>query len=281
LILNECGMIKYLVKIFLGMGLLYVVAGCRSTKKLQTAINKRDTNMVISQGSANPDSLKGAINILQSLEKNKIQFTTLSAKIKVQYEDKNGKQPDFNAFIRLRKDSVLWISISATFLGIEAFRILMTKDSIVIINKLDKRVEYHPFSYVTDIAKIPLNFSTLQDLIIGNPIYVGDSIVAFRQTENHILIGTVGKFFKNLLTVSEDYNLIERSKLDDIDIGQNRTADLTYSEYEKNNGVSFATYREITVAEKTKVDISLLFKQYEFNKELSYPFSVPRNYKTK
>ena len=132
-----------------------------------------------------------------------------------------------------------------------------------------------------DIAQIPLNFSTLQDLIVGNPIYVGDSIVAFRQTENHILIGTVGKFFKNLLTVSDDNELIERSKLDDIDISQNRTADLTYSEYEKNNGVSFATYREITVAEKTKVDVSLSFKQYEFNKELSFPFSIPKNYKTK
>ena len=237
--------------------------------------------MVVNTSVTNADSLKGASNVLKSLEKNRINFTTFSAKIKVQYEDKNGKQPDFNAFIRLYKDSVLWISINATFLSIEAFRILITKDTIIIINKLNKKVEYHPFSYVEDIAQIPLNFSTLQDLIVGNPIYVGDSIVAFRQTENHILVGTVGKFFKNLLTVSDDNNLIERSKLDDIDIGQNRTADLTYSEYEKNNGVSFATYREITVAEKTKVDISLSFKQYEFNKELSFPFNIPRNYKTK
>jgi Domain of unknown function (DUF4292) len=274
-------MIKYLVKIVLGILLLYIAAGCRSTKKLQTAINKRDTNVVISPGVITPDSLKGAANILKSLEKNRINFNTFSAKIKVQYEDKNGKQPDFNAFVRLYKDSVLWVSISATFLSIEAFRILITKDTIIIVNKLNKKVEYHSFSYVGDIAQIPLNFSTLQDLIIGNPIYVGDSIVAFRQTENHILIGTIGKLFKNLLTVSDDTDLIERSKLDDIDIGQNRTADLTYGNYEKHNDVFFATYREITVAEKTKVDVSLLFKQYEFNKELSFPFNIPRNYKTK
>jgi hypothetical protein len=274
-------MLKYLVKIVLGIALLYTAAACRSTKKLQTAINKRDTNLVISPGVPSPDSLKGAADILKSIEDNRIKFTTFSAKIKVEYEDKNGKQPDFNAFVRLYKDSVLWISISATFLSIEAFRILITKDTIIILNKLKKKVEYHSFSYVKDIAQIPLNFSTLQDLIIGNPIYVGDSIVAFRQTENHILIGTVGKFFKNLLTVLDDNNVIERSKLDDIDISQNRTADLTYGEYDKNTGVSFATYREITIAEKTKVDISLLFKQYEFNKELSFPFNIPRNYKTK
>ncbi|MEP6927220.1 MAG: DUF4292 domain-containing protein [Ginsengibacter sp.] len=274
-------MIKYLIKIVFGILLLYVAVGCRSTKKLQTAINRKDTQVLITKGVINPDSLKGAINILKSLEKNRINFTTFSAKIKVQYEDNKGKQPDFNAFVRLYKDSVLWVSINATFLSIEAFKILITRDTIIIINKLDKKVEYHSFNYIEEIAHIPLNFSTLQDIIIGNPVYTGDSVVAYRQTENRLLIGTVGKFFKNLLTVSADNNLIERSKLDDIDIGQNRTADLTYGEYEKNNGVSFATYREITVAEKTKVDVTLLFKQYEFNKELSFPFKVPGNYKTK
>ena len=121
----------------------------------------------------------------------------------------------------------------------------------------------------------------MQDIIIGNPVYTGDSVVSYRQTENRILIGTMGKLFKNLLTISADNNLIERSKLDDIDISQNRTADITYADYERNNGISFSTDRDITVAEKTKVDINLQFKQYEFNKELSFPFSIPRNYKTK
>ncbi len=272
---------KYLIKFFFAIIILYVGAGCRSTKKLQTAINKKDTQLVVSQLAINPDSLKGAANILNLLGKNKINFRTFSAKIKVDYEDKNGKQPDFNAFVRLYKDSVLWVSINATFLSIEAFKILITRDSIIIVNKLDKIVEYHRFSYIEEIAKIPLNFSTLQDIIIGNPVYTGDSIVSYRQTANHILLGTTGALFKNLLTISADNNLIERSKLDDINIGQNRTADLTYADYEKNNGVAFATYREITVAEKTKVDINLQFKQYEFNKELSFPFSIPRNYKTK
>ena len=274
-------MVKYLIAIVMGIVLLYSVNGCRSAKKLQTAVNRKDTQVVTTSGAAINDSLQLASGILKSLDKNRINFTTFSAKIKVQYEDKNGKQPDFNAFVRLYKDSVLWISINATFLSIEAFRILITKDSVIILNKLTKQVEYHPFKYIENIASIPLNFSVLQDIVIGNPIYTGDSIVAFRQTENHFLIGTVGQFFKNLVTISADNNLIERSKLDDIDIGQNRTADLSYGDYEKNGDFYFATYREITIAEKTKVDISLSYKQYEFNKELSFPFSVPRNYKTK
>ncbi|MDQ6843754.1 MAG: DUF4292 domain-containing protein [Bacteroidota bacterium] len=274
-------MIRQLFIIFFGAILLHAASGCRSTKKLQTAVNKKDTLLTVNTATAKNDSIKGAADYLNALQKNRINFTTFTSKIKVQYEDTKGKQPDFNAFVRLYSDSVLWVSISATFLGIEAFKILITKDSIIILNKLDKQVEYHPFSYIEQITHIPLNFSTMQDLLIGNPIYVGDSIVNYRQTENHILIATAGKFFKNLITISADNKLIERSKLDDIDLSQNRTADLTYGDYEKNNDIFFSTYREITVAEKTKVDINLLFKQYEFNKELSFPFIIPRNYKTK
>lgn len=272
---------KYLITIVSGILLIYTISSCRSAKKLQTAVNKKDTQLVIKTQPVNNDSLKGASDILKLLKQNRINFTTFSAKIKVQYEDYKGNQPDFNAFVRLYKDSVLWISINATFLSIEAFRILITKDTVIILNKLNKQVEHHSFNYIEDIAHIPLNFATLQDIIIGNPVYVGDSIVSYRQTENHILLGTASALFKNLLTISADNNLLERSKLDDIDVGQNRTADLSYGEYEKNNGFYFATYREITVAEKTKVDISLNFKQYDFNKELSFPFSIPRNYKTK
>jgi hypothetical protein len=158
---------------------------------------------------------------------------------------------------------------------------LITKNKVIILNKLQKQVEEHPFSFIEDIAKIPLDFSTLQDIIVGNPIYVGDKVIGYKQTENRILLSTVGKYFKNLLTLSSTNNLVERSKLDDLDISLNRTGDLTYNDYENKSGFNFATKREITVAEKTKVDIKLDFKQYDFNTELSYPFSVPKNYKTK
>ena len=253
---------------------------CHSTKKFKTAITKKDTT-VISTVSNLGDSAKLLKQIRSNIGKNHIDFKTFSAKIKVQYEDGNGKQPDVNAFLRMYKDSVIWMSINATFLNIEAFRMMITKDSIFIINKLDKLKSMHSLSYIEDVAHIPLDLRTLQELIIGNPIYVGDSIVSYKKTENRILVSTVGKLFKNLITLAADNNLILRSKLDDLDVSQNRTADLTYGEYASLGNNFFPTYREITVAEKTKVDIILVFKQYDFNKELSFPFSLPKNYKVK
>ncbi|MEO8823311.1 MAG: DUF4292 domain-containing protein [Ginsengibacter sp.] len=269
--------------IFIGIVFLFTALGCNSTKSLQTAISKKDTSVikdpVIFKDSSSEKS--AAEEALLALNKNKIDFQTFSAKAKIQYEDHNGKQPDFNAFLRLKKDSVIWVSISATFLGIEAFRIYITPDTLIMLNKLDKTVERHPFGYLESFAHIPMDFSLLQKILIGNPVYVGDSIVSYRQTENNILIGTVGIYFKNLITLSTGNNHLERIKLDDRDVSQNRTAALLYGGYEKNVGFDFATDREINVSEKSKVDVSIQFKQYEFNKELSFPFAIPHNYKTK
>ena len=195
---------KTCIRIFILLTTVYFFTGCHSTKSLQTAISKKDTAvlkvpMTVKDSSFNKNP---AIEALADLNKNEIHFKTFSSKAKVQYEDHNGKQPDFLAFIRLQKDSVLWISISSTFLGIEAFRLYITPDTLIILNKLDKSVEYHPFSYIESFAHIPMNFDLLQNILIGNPVYVGDSIVSYRQTENHILIGTVGDYFKNLITLS-------------------------------------------------------------------------------
>lgn len=199
-------------KIFAAILFLYSAPGCHSAKKLQTAVNKKDT-AIVNMHVKRDDSVFNkipAVEVLNVLSKSKIDFKTFSSKAKIQYEDRNGKQPDFNAFIRLQKDSVLWVSISSTFLGIEAFRLYITPDTIILLNKLNKTVEYHPFSYVESIAHIPLNFSLLQNILIGNPVYVGDSIVSYRETESHILIGTVGAFsIFHLQSIQDSFDLID------------------------------------------------------------------------
>ncbi|MEI9935015.1 MAG: peptidoglycan DD-metalloendopeptidase family protein [Ferruginibacter sp.] len=71
------------------------------------------------------------------------------------------------------------------------------------------------------------------------------------------------------------------SKLDDVDVNRNRTADITYDDYDNKTGINFSTYREITVSEKNKLDIILNIKQYDFNKDLSISFNIPKNYERK
>jgi hypothetical protein len=51
----------------------------------------------------------------------------------------DGKNYDVNATMRMYKDSAIWLSANAV-LGIEAMRVLITKDSVKLLNKLDKTI---------------------------------------------------------------------------------------------------------------------------------------------
>ena len=158
---------------------------------------------------------------------------------------------------------------------------LVTKDSVKVLNKKDKQIQLRSVSYLQELTQLPFDFQTLQDLVIGNPIYLDSNIVFYRKNETNISLMSSGEFFKHLMTVSNNDFILLHSKLDDVDARRNRTCALTYGNYENKNGVNFPTVRKITVAEKSKLDVDLDFKQYSFNETLSLPFSIPRNYSVK
>lgn len=265
---------------FVVSGLLMIMgAGCHSTRKIQTAIAKKDTAQVIIVHDSKADSVKFVHDIYGAVEKNRIDFKTFSAKIKVEYTDKDGKGPDLTVFARIVKDSAIWLSINATIFSYEAFRVLVTPDSVKVLNKKEKEYQLRSVSYLQELIQLPFDFKTLQDLIIGNPVYLDSNIISFKKNENNVLLLSSGKLFKNLLTLSDGSYQLQHSKLDDVNAARNRTCDLTYSNYEKKNGIDFATQRKISVAEKSRLDVDMDFKQYDFNESFSLPFAIPKNYK--
>ena len=255
---------------------------CRSTKKIQTAITgvKKDTIAVVVAPSydAHADSLSFIKKTYNEIEKQKIDFTTFSAKVNVDYVGGDDKNYNVNAFIRMYKDSVIWISVNS-FFGMEAMRVLITKDSVKLLDKQNKKYSARSVAYLQEVTALPLDLTSLQQLIIGNPVFLDSNIVSYSKSNNMISLLSIGNWFKNLITVNENDKNIQHSKLDDVDVNRNRTCDLTYSDYESKRGPSFSTNRKITVAEKSKLDVRLDFKQYGFNETLSFPFPVPEKYR--
>jgi hypothetical protein len=257
---------------------------CRPAKKvqkIQTAISKVDTSSVtVVPGKDNKgvDSAQLLRDIFNKVLKNKIDFKTFNAKIRVEYSGKQGGD-EATAYARLEKDKIIWLSLRGA-LGIEGFRVLVTKDSVKVMNLLKKDVQLRSIGYLQEITELPFDFTTLQDLIIGNPVFTDSNIVSYRtNANNELLVLMVGKLFKHLVTLdNKDFKLLH-SKLDDVDVVRNRTCDITFSDYESNSGVAFSTKRKISVAEKAKLDINLDFKQYSFNEPTTFPFTIPKNFK--
>ena len=260
--------------------LIFFLFSCRSTQNINKAIAPKESAIVL-PNKDHDDSVKMVKDNYSQFKQRQIDFKTFNAKIKVESSGNNGKNPDLTAVVKIFKDSAIWISLSASLLNVEVYRVLITKDSVILLDKREKEVSYRSLDYLQDVTQIPFDFTTLQNLIIGNPIFVSDSIIAFRKNNNNLLISTIDAYFKNLLTISGESKLLLHSKMDDIDLGRSRTADITYDGYQSSDGYLFSTDRTISVSEKTKLDISLNFKQFEFNKELSVVFNVPKNYKLK
>lgn len=273
---------KNRIYILLAIMMVTVAASsCRTTKKITKIMTTpRDTTaVVVITNRSTADSIAMVKRTLDDLLAKRIDFKTFSAKIKVDYEDSKGKQPDVNAYVRIFKDSLIWVNIRLAFLDVDLIRVLIKPDSVFVVNKHEKLVQLRSMDYLQEVTQIPFDFKTLQDLLVGNPVFLDSNIVSFKQTDNNIQMAVVGQFFKHLLTLDTESKLLLYSKLDDVDVSRSRTAHISYSDFDYKTGSAFSTQREITVSEKTKLDIRLNYKQYDFNKDLSISFSIPKNYK--
>lgn len=272
------------VKILL---LITILASCKTVKKvatIQEAIDKKDTTQtVVITESPKVDSASIVRAIMDKVVTNNIQFKTFNAKIKVDYESAENSDT-YTGYLSIAKDSLIYIRIRGSFLGIsaEGLQVKISKDSVVLVKKVgEKYVQYRTIDYLKETTQIPFDFSTLQDLLIGNPVFVTHNIVSYRDGPTTLSVLMVGEIFKHLISLSNEDFKVVHSKLDDVDIQRNRTCAISFSNYQPMGTYQFATQRKIVVAEKSKLDINLDFKEFALNEPLKYTFEVPKNYKRK
>jgi len=257
-----------------------LIVSCRSTKKIQEAIVRKDTAAVVIKMPTREDTAKLVSGLLENVNKQHIAYQTFSAKIKVNYTNSKGKQPDFFANLRMKKDSIIWVSLSND-LGIEGIRIMILRDSVHMLDKLANTYEVRPLSYIQEISQIPFTMQEIQELLVGNPVFFRtDSITSYSQNSSGYTLLSVDTLFKNLLTINNAF-LIEKSKLDDQHPALNRTCDLLFSDFENKTGLWFSTSREINILQESRLEVQLKFKDYRFQEPLTYPFAIPKKIKRK
>ena len=277
------------------IGILAVVGtGCRSTKNLRKVIAApavhSDTTGNAAKAAVAPvrdvhaDSMAVIHTALAAITRNHIDFQTFSGVMRVHYQGSNGQDYEFNAVVKIKKDSAIFIEIYIKVgpLTVRAFDVLITPDSVKIKDLQKKVVRLRSVSFLREQVNLPVNFSIVQDILIGNPIFLDTTNILYYRTEpKGLSLFSVGRIFTNFLTLNQD-NTPNHSKLDDTDPLRARTCDITYGDYDYGGPatVPFSTYRKISVAENGKVDIEIgINKHYKFNEPLSYTFSVPKNYK--
>lgn len=145
--------------------------------------------------------------LLEQIDEHKLNFTTFSAKADIKL-DRNGKKQSFKSTIRLKKDSAVWMSITP-LLGIEVARVLITRDTVKIINRLEKNYFIGDYKYINKRFNLEFDFDQIQAILLGNPIdFESDDKILFSLDKDRYYLGDLRK--RKIKKVDEKPQKIER-----------------------------------------------------------------------
>ena len=209
------------------------------------------------------------------------EFDFLTSKAKFKF-DHDGKKVSATANFRIQKDSIIWISITPG-LGLEVARVLIDRNHMFIIDKLNKKYYEYDFQELSKQYAFDFDFDLIQSVILGNlsEPYKNQKI---QKSDSYFQYETKkGQYnFSNFIGVRS-------RKLEKVEVSADSTKNtisVNYRDFvtvEKEifpNEISAVIDYESEAKPNTEIDISynrLVIEQIP----LSFPFRVPGRYGSK
>lgn len=230
--------------------------------------------------------------LLEQMEATQLQFKTLSAKAGISFFV-NDSKTSFNVNLRMKQDSAIWISITP-LLGIEMARVLITKDSVKVIDRLDKVYFIGDFDYINKKFNIDLEFDVLQSLLVGNKIiFEEEDDLKFGIDKELYYLGNLKK--RKARKVDDNPQKIERKNEELISIWLNPETykitdliltDLTadrfikgeYSEHQTINGQLFPMKLDFSIQSENPSKVVVEYSRVSLDEELNFPFNISERY---
>jgi len=212
-----------------------------------------------------------------TMEINNLDFHSFSGRAKAQVEF-GRQQQDVTLNFRINRNKAIWISVTA-LLGIEVARVLITPDSVRILNKLQGEYLAKPFEYIHRYTSTGVTFEILQDLLMANvstSLLQTDQLTTATSEEELQLVG-----IKDQLSFQYSLNTNRRPKVFRLlPVGTDQSVESYYGKYADINGYEFPQNQNIQLqAGNIKVSAVLEYTTIRFNDILELPFSVPARYK--
>ena len=208
-----------------------------------------------------------------------IDFEYFQGKARLNYND-GKKEREVKANIRVRKDSVIWMTLSVV--GVQGGKALINKDSITVVSTVDK--EYFVFDYkeLSERFNFKVDYQVVQAAFLGNLIQPRSSQDKVERNPTYDLlqqrIGTV--IIKNYINAS--LGKIEKVELTEEDT--KNTITLNYTNFQPVEDKIFPYNGIINLYYKTPAGAINNVIIFEYNKaevgdkELKFPFNIPRKY---
>lgn len=94
-------------------------------------------------------------------------FEWLTANMAIQAEGNGMVYNDLSGQLRMRKDSLVWLNVTAT-MGVEVLRVKVSNDSVWIVNRMEKTYLAEPMDTISAQLGMPLSLPLVQTLLLDN-----------------------------------------------------------------------------------------------------------------
>lgn len=274
--------------LIVGLGLSSCKLGRKPSRKRTEVVNMPVVTTPDSNATPVNDSAAAALNEaktkliadLSPLWQYQAEYATFSGKARMNYEGK-GQSHEFTANFRLRKDSVIWVSVSALGGVVNVARALVTPDSIKAVNYLDKTVYLMKLSDASKLLPAAIDFGSLQNFIVGNALMKDGNATDATDFGGTWTVRMDGTDFIQQLAFNKADSSMRTCQL--LSRQENGPAiSINYGNYEQQSGRKFAGSRAINIlnnGEQSYLDMN--FSNANFDQALEFPFSVPSKYKVK
>ncbi len=111
--------------------------------------------------------LKSDAPVLKNVKESNLNYNWLRYKASTSIT-KNGEERSFKTNVKIRKDSLIWLSITKG--PIQAFKVLMDNDSVRMINEIDENYLLGRFDEVSENYGVNVSYKFLQNMLVGNSI---------------------------------------------------------------------------------------------------------------
>jgi len=234
---------------------------------------------------------KRADSLFSLLKKNEFKFNLLSVKFSADVSF-NKNNNSFNGNVRIKKDSAIWISITPA-LGLEAARILITVDTVKMINRLESTYFIGDFKYISNLLKTDLDYDMIQSLLVGNDFSSYENDVFKASIDNkQYLLSTVGrgKLKKHLKSKEDSTKIVmqdiwldpESYKITRVhikEIKENKKLEAEYSDFVTVDSLLFPNKLEfVIVNDKIRVEIKIENSRVSTSGPLEFPFNISSKY---
>lgn len=252
---------KYFTKILIVI--LLIVTSCKSNKDL---VNSSKINNISTK------------KIISNHYNNNFHQQTIYAKLNAKYRDKK-TSASVSIKLRLEKDKTIWMS--ATKLGIPLAKVKITPNRVVYYEKLQRTYFDGDFSLLSKWLGTELDYEKVQNILLGQAVLnlkkgkynsvIDKNSYQLSPKKDNELFGIL--FFMNPNNFKLDKQEIRHPE-------KQQLLSVSYPNYNKIKGEQFPKNIYIRASDnKNLTTIDIEYRSVEFNKELTFPFSIPKGYK--